>query len=164
MMKRAVKRKKPQKGAEGLTPEAMRLRRILKTVCMAAGVTEAEICGKSRKEPFAAARHVFCFHASANGFTAMETGRMINRGSPSVIYNIRAFRNLSGHFPLMDEIGERMRTFSDTVPVRIDRNTVLYVRREKIEAHGGVENYIKWFAGHRTGKEGDINALLNSYF
>jgi hypothetical protein len=50
-------------------------------------------------------------------------------------------------------------TLADMVPVRIDRNTVVYPKREAVEARGGVEGYVKWFLESRTTSRGDINAL-----
>ncbi|MDR2627207.1 MAG: hypothetical protein LBC40_04150 [Dysgonamonadaceae bacterium] len=32
-----------------------------------------------------------------------------------------------------------------TIPIRIDRHTVVYVGREKLKRHGGKKKYIKWF-------------------
>jgi hypothetical protein len=45
------------------------------------------------------------------------------------------------------------------VPVRLDRHTVVYAKREKVEACGGVEGYLKWFNGKRTGSKGEISVL-----
>ncbi|MDR2774025.1 MAG: hypothetical protein LBC19_04655 [Tannerella sp.] len=44
------------------------------------------------------------------------------------------------------------------VPVRFDRHTVVYARREKVEELGGKEAYIRWFNKNRM-TFGDINSL-----
>jgi chromosomal replication initiation ATPase DnaA len=94
-------------GKDGKPRDAI-LHGILKAVCKAAGVTEEEMCGQSRKAMPAAARHVFCFHAAEKGFTRTETGRIINRNYSTVIHSLKTFQSQSGHFPMMDGINNRL--------------------------------------------------------
>lgn len=50
-------------------------------------------------------------------------------------------------------------TAPDLIPVRIDRHTVVYAKRKKVEACGGVEGYVEWFKGNRVAPPGNIYVL-----
>jgi hypothetical protein len=102
-----MNRNKLKKGIDR-APRFVSLQELLSSVCRAAGITEEEICGRSRKALPAAARHVFCYHAAQNGFGRTETARMINRNYSTAVCSIKSFGDLRGHYPIMDRINDRV--------------------------------------------------------
>jgi hypothetical protein len=61
---------------------------------------------------------------------------------------------------LEKEEKEEKGIFPDRVPLRLDRHTVVYARRNRVEERGGIEGYVRWFNENRR-PIGDINGPWN---
>lgn len=69
-------------------PDGATLAGLLSRVAEAAGVTEDDLSGPSRKERIVAARQIFCCAALAqNRWTAREIGKAVQRDHSTVSYS-----------------------------------------------------------------------------
>jgi chromosomal replication initiation ATPase DnaA len=83
------------------------MEKILKNVCKAAGVTENDIRGRSRKQHIAVPRHVFVHYAFKAEYGRASIALFINRTHSTVRHSLQAYNDLKGHFKLLDNIDER---------------------------------------------------------